>query len=170
MGHTAKQKEEDDYYGYGGGGGDDNYHSFTRITVPDGRRIQLDVSYVDEDAFLVEKGRYDEDLDSEDEGEYTGNENMPATQRYHDSVVVLMRKDAVLSKFKAAHSHPVESLYSYFDLVRADPLADQQRLGNALSVILEKAVNLTKQACSLTNRGDPCRPYYLYGFEKNDRK
>jgi hypothetical protein len=172
LGHTVKQKEQDcyGYGGYGGGNGDDDKHSFKRITVPDGRRIQLDMSYVDEDALLVEEGRYDGDPDSEDEGEYTGNENMPATQRYHDSVIVLMRKDVVLSKFKAAYSHPPESLYSYFDLICADPLADQQRLGEALSVILGQVVSLTKQAHSLINKEDPYRPYYLYGFQNQKQK
>jgi hypothetical protein len=37
-------------------------------------------------------------------------------------------------------------------------------------VILEKAVSLTKQAYSLTIRGDFYRPCYLYGFPKNDQK
>lgn len=72
--------------------------------------------------------------------------------RYHDSVIVLMRKDAVLSKFKAVNWHTSESLSSYFDIVCADPMSDQQRLRDALSVILEKAVSLTKQAQHLSDR------------------
>ena len=158
LGHTVKQKEGGDYYGYRVGDGEEDHHSFTWTTLPNGRRIELFLHSVDEDALLVEEDWYEKDPDSEDEGEYTGNENMPATLRYHDSVIVLMRKDAVHSKFKAARWHSPESLSSYFDLVCADPIADQQRLREAFRVILAQTVTLARP---IQQQSDRTR---LYGY------
>ncbi|KAF3009974.1 hypothetical protein E8E13_011285 [Curvularia kusanoi] len=147
LGHTVKQKEEDDDdYGWVEGDSDYDEHSFKWTTVPDGRRIQLGLSYVDEVALLIDEDHYDRDPDSEDEGEYTGNENMPSTLRYHDSVIVLMLKKAVLAKFKAATLHPPESLSSYFDLIRTDPNVDPSLLRDALHAILEKSIALMKES------------------------
>jgi hypothetical protein len=151
LGHTVKERESDNWYDDGYDGYHDR-HSFTWTTLPNGRRIEFGLYSVKEDALLVEEEWYDKDPDSEDEGEYTGNENMPATRRYHDSVLVLMRKDAVLSKLKETSWPSPETLSSYFDLVCADPIADQQRLRDALSVILERAISLTKQAQRLSER------------------
>ena len=150
LGHTVKQKEGSDWYG-DGADGSFNDHSFTWTTSPNGRRIELFLRSVKEDALLIEEEWYDRDADSEDEGEeYTGNESTPTMLRYHDSVIVLMSKDAVLSKLRAVSRHSPESLSSYFDLVCADPIADQQRLREALSVILSQAVSLTRQAQQLS--------------------
>lgn len=104
LGHTVKQKEKEDYYGYEGDG-DDDEHFGKRTTAPDGRHIQLGLSYITEDALLIDEGYYGDNPDSEDEGEYTGNENMPSTLRYHDSVIVLMLRKAVQARFKAATFH-----------------------------------------------------------------
>lgn len=146
LGHTVKQKKENDYGRGDEEDSDDDDHSFKWTTLPNGSQIQLGLSYVGEDELLVDPDRYEYEADSEDEGSYTGNENMPATLRYHDSVIVLMLKEAVSKRFKNAELHSAESLLSYFKLLCSDQYDDMERRHREVRVILEKAVGLLQTA------------------------
>lgn len=58
------------------------------IITPDGRNLGLLCpAIIDNDLIVDVDDLYAErDADSEDESEYLGNENMPSTLRYHDTV------------------------------------------------------------------------------------
>ncbi|KAH6625191.1 hypothetical protein C7974DRAFT_376744 [Boeremia exigua] len=73
--------------------------------LPSGLEIPIFISPVDPASILADMDHLhgDRAADSEDEGEYTGNENMPATFRYHDSVLVMMRRDDLFRRISSAH-------------------------------------------------------------------
>ncbi|KAF4454131.1 hypothetical protein F53441_3317 [Fusarium austroafricanum] len=83
---------EGEYDGYDDGLEEDDT-TLKAMYDPNGGKVALGVS-IDVDEILgysVQK-----DLpDSEDEGEFTGNESAPATFRYHKTVIVLVPKDRV---------------------------------------------------------------------------
>ncbi|KAF2726706.1 hypothetical protein EJ04DRAFT_571033 [Polyplosphaeria fusca] len=66
--------------------------SLTYAVTPAGNEINIFDSI---DAILAEGFYEDRGPDSEDEGEFTGNESMPSTYRYHDTVILLALGDAV---------------------------------------------------------------------------
>ncbi|KAH7092044.1 hypothetical protein FB567DRAFT_588356 [Paraphoma chrysanthemicola] len=69
--------------------------------LPSGKTISLDLRSIQKDNILADPDALymNRSADSEDEGEYTGNENMPTAYRYHNTVAVLARKDYVISRF-----------------------------------------------------------------------
>jgi hypothetical protein len=70
----------DDYYGEG----DDDSLSLGSVSAPSGLHL---AKYFDADKDeILQPDPFDRSADSEDEGEYTGNEGMPSTNRYHDTV------------------------------------------------------------------------------------
>jgi hypothetical protein len=97
---THVQNGEDGYGAYGDDYGED-HTTLSAMCGPNGGKIASDVSInVDEIlGYSISK----EEPDSEDEGEYTGNENAPPTFRYHKTVVVLVPK-AQLRHYLNKHS------------------------------------------------------------------
>ena len=168
LAQMIKQKEEEDYYGYQGNGGDNDEHFLRWMVLPNGQPINLGLYSVDEDALLTDQDELygDRDPDSEDEGEYTGNENMPATHRYHDTVIVLMRKYGVLSNFRMESTHSPGSLLAYFGLLIADAGQHSQRRRDALNVILEKAMDFLK----MKDNDTIYRVTHLFGYREKEQE
>lgn len=96
LGSMTKSRKDPDCYGFRYGYEDEDEDededdaselSLDSIVTPSGEKLSLDldISEIDilADASDLYKGR---DADSEEEGEYTGNESMPSTLRYRDTV------------------------------------------------------------------------------------
>ncbi|KAH9987115.1 hypothetical protein F4779DRAFT_611535 [Xylariaceae sp. FL0662B] len=78
----TKGDEEFSYYGV-----EEDSTELRRVITCDGHLVYGGMD-VDEEEILG-TDPWDRDPDSEDEGEFTGNENAPATYRYHNTVVVI---------------------------------------------------------------------------------
>lgn len=145
LSQMTRSKEEDEYYAYHESDGEHDTHELGETFLPSGCPINLGLNtWVDEGALLASMDEIygTRNPDSGDEGEYTGNENMPSTLRYHDSVVILMRKDRVLLNFKIRDKQSPDSLLAYFDLISSDTACEPMMRQEALTAILEKAVAL----------------------------
>lgn len=77
---TKTESCEDEDYGY-----DENSLQLDQVTSLDGSYITRSVG-VEMSEILGPDPYKDRSADSEDEGEFTGNESMPSQYRYHDSV------------------------------------------------------------------------------------
>jgi hypothetical protein len=66
---------------------EDEEYSITlsNVVLPSGEEMFSQIDCLDSEDILTEMP-FDRDADSEDEGEFTGNEGMPNTYRYHDAV------------------------------------------------------------------------------------
>lgn len=87
---THVRKGEDGYGGYDDSW-EEEFSKLRSVYAPNGAEVASDVD-IDTDEILgynVNK----QDPDSEDEGEFTGNEDMPPTFRYHKTVIMLVPKD-----------------------------------------------------------------------------
>ncbi|KAL6923383.1 hypothetical protein FSST1_000657 [Fusarium sambucinum] len=69
----------------------EEYANLTYVYTPSGVQVASHLTIDDNEILGYNINK--EDPDSEDEGEYTGNENMAPTFRYHKTVVVLVLKD-----------------------------------------------------------------------------
>ncbi|ORY68927.1 uncharacterized protein BCR38DRAFT_482401 [Pseudomassariella vexata] len=86
------KKEEDDYYGCSYE--DDASLTLDTVRACDGRELELASGiHVGLEDILGANPYKDRSADSEDEGDFTGNESAPATLRYHDAVAVLVRRE-----------------------------------------------------------------------------
>ncbi|KAI8243370.1 hypothetical protein K4K55_008427 [Colletotrichum sp. SAR 10_96] len=96
---THTTEEDEDYY-------DNDAEPGTcldAIFTPEGKQIATDYT-LDDDEVMTPNMFADRNPDSEDEGEFTGNEGAPSTYRYHDTVAVLIKKSA-LHKFLRGGSY-----------------------------------------------------------------
>jgi hypothetical protein len=80
--HMTRVEEEDEYYG---SGEREMSTLLDTIFTCDGKQIGSRFS-IEEDEILRDDNFEDRDVDSEDEGEFTGNENAPSCFRYHNTV------------------------------------------------------------------------------------
>ncbi|KAF9879475.1 hypothetical protein CkaCkLH20_03018 [Colletotrichum karsti] len=96
---THTQGEDADDYGYGGYDDEEDVAgtSLDAIFTPEGKQIATHI-IVDDDENLVPNFFKERAPDSEEEGEFTGNEGAANTYRYHDTVAVLVKKQH-LAKF-----------------------------------------------------------------------
>ncbi|KAJ4364668.1 hypothetical protein N0V83_009265 [Neocucurbitaria cava] len=94
--------------------------------------------------------------DSEDEGEYTGNENMPSAYRYHNTVVVLVRKEHAIGRFSDGHQHSAVSLTALFELIKDDPHCSVHQRHNAVTTVLRRSL----EKITLKNRSDHLRYHW----------
>ncbi|KAI2470828.1 hypothetical protein F4781DRAFT_159286 [Annulohypoxylon bovei var. microspora] len=83
-----RTQSEDLYGDYGDYGDDEEDTELEEIKTCDGRTIYDRGMDVDEANILGKI--WDRKADSEDEGDFTGNESMPARLRYHDTVVIIV--------------------------------------------------------------------------------
>jgi hypothetical protein len=91
---------------------------FDHIVTPNGNSILKGLPLEEEE---VLKDYSCEDPDSEDEEEYMGNYGAPTTSRYHDTVLVLMRKEAFWDYCKG--TSPMLSLgefQGYAEIIRKE--------------------------------------------------
>lgn len=79
-------------------------HSLGRIATPSGGRIMRSWE-IDPKMVLADSLYDDRDADSEEEEEYTGNEGMNSMFRYHDTVLILVKKGASLERYFRAADH-----------------------------------------------------------------
>ncbi|KAM0201319.1 hypothetical protein ACHAPI_002196 [Fusarium lateritium] len=90
LAHATHVQNGDDGYGAYGDDSEEHETTLSAMYAPNGGSVASNVS-IDVDEILgysISK----EEPDSEDEGEYTGNENAPPTFRYHKTVIVLVPK------------------------------------------------------------------------------
>ncbi|KAF2178652.1 hypothetical protein K469DRAFT_675665 [Zopfia rhizophila CBS 207.26] len=169
LGRMTKETE-DDY------GDEIEMLSLDHIVTPGGEGIELDLD-MSRDGILAEDLYEDRSADSEDEGEYTGNEGMNSTYRYHDTVLILLRKEKVISQFSSRQYQDVDSLRALFGLIRDDraahPSQETAKLSvNALRVILSKLVNnlsgKSRDNYGYSSYGYSSYGYSGYGFVKRD--
>ncbi|PVH95992.1 hypothetical protein DM02DRAFT_599867 [Periconia macrospinosa] len=165
LGRMTKQTEED-YED------EDETLSLDHIVTPGGEGIELNLDITREGILAKDlyKGR---SADSEDEGEYTGNEGMNSTYRYHDTVLILLRKEQVISQFSIRQYQDIDSLRALFGLIREDraahPSEEMEKFGvNALRVILSKLVN-NLSGNSRDNYGYSRYDYFGHGFPRKDQ-
>ncbi|KAK1978162.1 2OG-Fe(II) oxygenase [Colletotrichum cereale] len=74
---------------------EDTYNDLTALYSPDGKPIGRGDMPQDEEILDLKK-LSEGNPDSEDEGEFTGNEAAESTLRYHNTVVVLVKKNSIL--------------------------------------------------------------------------
>ncbi|KAI1771894.1 hypothetical protein F4818DRAFT_444892 [Hypoxylon cercidicola] len=84
LARMTRSQNDDDYYG----NEDDNSTELEEIKTCDGLTICASTDIDEED--ILGDNLWDRDPDSESEGEFTGNENMPSSLRYHDTVVMIV--------------------------------------------------------------------------------
>ncbi|OAL55585.1 hypothetical protein IQ07DRAFT_595265 [Pyrenochaeta sp. DS3sAY3a] len=153
----TKRTHEEMGYGYDPDEEED-YISLDHTSTPAGNRIDLDLSEPEEDQILADvQTHWDREADSEDEGEFTGNESMPATQRYHDAVVVMVKKDFVINSVADRNT-----LSEVFELIKNDEHMRSEKRQSALKAILKGA--LGKMLHSESSR------YHYYGRETEAAK
>jgi hypothetical protein len=75
-----KTESADDSYG-----ADDNEVLLEHVVLPNGL-LMAKSCLIEEEEEILQDSPFDRDADSEDEAEYTGNEEMPGYLRYHDTV------------------------------------------------------------------------------------
>ncbi|KAJ4354890.1 hypothetical protein N0V95_003424 [Ascochyta clinopodiicola] len=163
---TKQQQEEDDYYS--NSEDEEMATTFGKTMLPSGRYVYIGLNQVDESKILKgEEDLYDRDPDSEDEGEYTGNESAPSKLRYHSSVVVLMTKRRMLDSVRWSNRHSPESLIALFNMVREDRACEPKFRDEAFGLIMEKALT------QITSQEDSRRPetyrYLGYGVGECER-
>ncbi|KAF2651461.1 hypothetical protein K491DRAFT_719812 [Lophiostoma macrostomum CBS 122681] len=124
------------------------------LITPRGGTIRITMDVKQED-ILAEEFYDGRSPDSEDEGEYTGNEGMNNTYRYHNSVMVLVRKDYDFSQQLTIGCKDVASLKTFFDLVRMDPTAADGMLLFILRGAIKKMTGKYGRSYSYTS-------YYHY--------
>lgn len=90
---TKTESCEDEYYG----GGDEDSLELDYVTTLDGSYITRSLD-VEMSEILGPDPYKDRGADSEDEGEFTGNESMPSQYRYHDSVSSFEMQDLMVPR------------------------------------------------------------------------
>lgn len=73
---------------------------------------------------ILQEDPFDRDADSEDEGEFTGNESMPGVLRYHDSVIILVPREKLLRFFDDSVGTNSNSTMNLIDFVCRDAQAN----------------------------------------------
>ncbi|GKT42519.1 uncharacterized protein ColSpa_02700 [Colletotrichum spaethianum] len=90
----SEKGAEPDYYGYGGDDEEDTYNDMKTLYSYDGKPVGFGGMPDDEEVLDLSK-LSEGNPDSEDEGEFTGNEGAESTYRYHNTVAVLVKKKSV---------------------------------------------------------------------------
>ncbi|KZM18478.1 uncharacterized protein EKO05_0007675 [Ascochyta rabiei] len=163
---TKELQDEDDYYS--NDEDEEGIITFGKTMLPSGRYVYIGVNQVDGTKILTEeKVLYDRDPDSEEEGEYTGNESAPSILRYHDSVIILMTKRQMLDSFRRSDRHSAEALMALYDMVREDHACEPKLRHEAFILIMQKAL------MRVMSQGDDRRSgtygYLVYGLEERER-
>ncbi|POS71299.1 2OG-Fe(II)oxygenase [Diaporthe helianthi] len=91
----TKSEYEEDY-----GEGDEEYLQLDYVTDVGGKLIAKNIN-VEIDQILGPNPYKNRDADSEDEGEFTGNESAPSEFRYHDSALLIMPTRGLIDLLKS---------------------------------------------------------------------
>ncbi|KAM5348797.1 hypothetical protein ACJ41O_008620 [Fusarium nematophilum] len=89
--HMTHEETPEDEYGYGDN--EDPSTTLDTVYAPDGREVASDVDVELEN--ILGYSIKDKDPDSEEEGEFTGNESAPSKFRYHNTVALVLPKAEV---------------------------------------------------------------------------
>ncbi|KAI8943029.1 hypothetical protein NX059_001065 [Plenodomus lindquistii] len=129
--------------------------------TPMGKPISLGIGDIAEKFILADVADMyaSRNPDSEDEGEYTGNENMPSEYRYHNTVILLLRRDYVVKRFISINYHSLASLLNMFELVRNDAHCPEDVRRRVVAAALEKALSV------VAKRDDAQLGGWSYGYE-----
>ncbi|KAF2443101.1 hypothetical protein P171DRAFT_416500 [Karstenula rhodostoma CBS 690.94] len=92
------------------------------IVTPNGLSLDWRLFEVDETCLLPAAEELYERRrpDSVDEEEYTGNASTPASKRYHNSVLILMRKEEAVSQFLEQSYVGTNAMLAFFELLHND--------------------------------------------------
>ncbi|KAH7395257.1 hypothetical protein DE146DRAFT_697405 [Phaeosphaeria sp. MPI-PUGE-AT-0046c] len=166
LSHMTKETQED-YY-------EDDIEtdiSFCQTYTPLGKPINLNLLFINDDQILANVDElYGRGADSEDEGEFTGNENMPSTCRYHNTVAVMMRRDVAIARFEKQAHNPA-SLMAMFELIRDDEHCREDQQRTAMQILLQKSIEMITY-----KEGHANRQNYLiftllgYGTEREEKR
>ncbi|KAI0135634.1 hypothetical protein F4814DRAFT_401952 [Daldinia grandis] len=126
---TRTQAEDCDGYDE-----DEDSTQLEDVRTCDGLTVCHRVYLEDED--ILGSDLWDRDPDSEEEGDFTGNESMPSTLRYHDTVVVIVPMSKMPSFLPKPDPRATFSLASH----ALEHQPDNDRLQASLLTILESAV------------------------------
>ncbi|KAF2865412.1 hypothetical protein BDV95DRAFT_612563 [Massariosphaeria phaeospora] len=140
-----------------------------KITTSTGVTLPLDLDVGTDEILAYDGDLYDDrPADSEDEEEFTGNEAMAANSRYHDTVLIMIRKDRVAQSFSRYKQPAASSLQALFNLFYQDQVVDKQQNSakicvGAMRFILDKL--LVAFTDSVTDKG-----YSYLGYNTVDRE
>jgi hypothetical protein len=132
------------------------------IVTPNGTSIELLLD-VDTDDILAEDlyhaGR---DADSEDEGEYTGNEGTIDTYKYHDTVLILVPKAKIFT-YIPTYQRGLNSLRAFFELIGTDEAAAD--IGTKLRLL---TMILSQTISGMTAQSRHSHSYISYANRKTE--
>ena len=146
--------------------GDYDVHgiSLGKTSTPLGSVISLnmDEAYWEEiladlDNFYKSRG-----ADVENPADYTGNENTPSSERYHDTALIMMQKYCALDQFEEL-DHDTTSLMAMLELVRDDSHCDSYYLQKAIRILLPKSMEMIIYEGSAEDGGS-CSKDRLLGY------
>jgi hypothetical protein len=126
-----------------------------KFITPSGTTVSIEFKTVHEEQILANINSLygSRSPDSEDEGEYTGNENMPSNFRYHNTVAVLVRKEFALGVFGSLDQSPA-SLMTMFELLCNDESCTVELRRIGISTILGKALEMIIHGVNPTSTWD----------------
>ncbi|KAF1999945.1 hypothetical protein P154DRAFT_535176 [Amniculicola lignicola CBS 123094] len=124
LGTMTKQTVDEDY------GEEEDSISWDCIVTPAGGKVELNM-LIEPEMILGEDLYEGRSADSEDEGEFTGNEGMASTYRYHNTVCILMRKPDIINFFPS--SGGADRIRGLFHLLRDDFLSNLENSPSARS-------------------------------------
>ncbi|KAG6360927.1 hypothetical protein INS49_011995 [Diaporthe citri] len=113
---TRTEGCEDDYYG----GDDEDSLELDHVTSLDGSFITRSVD-VEMKEILGPDPYKDRRADSEDEGEFTGNESMPSQYRYHDSALLIVPSSGLIGLAKSSQCSAANLFRMVLDSAAASP-------------------------------------------------
>jgi hypothetical protein len=163
----TKETQEEDF-------GDDDIDAIrlSDIVTPNGKTVYLNLEDVNEERILADTDYLygERDADSQDEGEYTGNENMPSTCRYHNTVAIIMRKVEAISKYVLIDQH-ASSLENMFDLVSNDRYCLPTLRLHAMGMLMRKCIHMIgRQLNGWDNDSYRSSTYGGYGGAYSEQK
>ncbi|ROV99032.1 hypothetical protein VMCG_06678 [Cytospora schulzeri] len=90
------------------------------LCTPEGKRVASDLDMSKQDIIGSDPYR-DRSADSEDEGEFVGNESAPTQWRYHDSAMVLIPRDKLQNLIESGAADPWAMITIVMDCFRSNP-------------------------------------------------
>ncbi|KAH8897397.1 hypothetical protein GQ53DRAFT_838018 [Thozetella sp. PMI_491] len=151
---THRMQDDECYYEEPDGEADETVLDV--IFTPDGTCLGYNL-HIEEEA-IIQSGLFDGDADSEIEGEYTGNESMPSSFRYHHTVALLVPRESmvhhlqrfrvdfktllpmVIRELESTQSDSSTQKFALSLMGKAIQVTNNQDLGQVASLVVPKAL------------------------------
>ncbi|KAI3391104.1 hypothetical protein diail_7955 [Diaporthe ilicicola] len=130
---TRRESEEDEYYGCG-----ENTLQLDYVANLEGNRIAKSVD-AEMSEILGPNPYKDRDADSEDAGDFTGNEAAPSQYRYHDAVLLIVPKIVLFDLVKSPHCSAANliQMVCFSTAASSDDLGYRHEAVSFLAILLE---------------------------------